>query len=480
MLSKSIRFKTTFVMFLSLVLFFIVIAIFSSKIIKNQFQQIEDQKVEENVQRLVDAYETNLENISTKLSDWSTWDDTYEFINDKNEAYIKSNLTDVTTENLKLDYMIFVNDKAEIVKYNGKEPPSDLDKLITNKEILITSGDIEEVKKGILKLESGFLMFASRPIITSQQQGPIRGSLIFASYLDKEEIDRLSQIVHLSSSIASLNENYAPDKDFIYGYSVIDDFFGTPAFQFRIKYPRDISRQGERTISYFLWAFLLSGSAFLLLIFTYLDKILISKITDLSNEVKYVGKNEEVKITQYKGGDEISILAESIDSAIKQLRAAEERFTVFMNNVPNVAWIKDSTTWKYLYVNKSWEDFFKRTIKEMVNQTDFDIWSKEIADSLRVHDEEVLKQGASSKIYEDVPDPSGNVHHWLVYKFSLTSNGKKLIAGIATDITDQKKHESDLMKKSSELEKMNQLMVGRELKMKELKDQIQKLTGGDK
>lgn len=47
------------------------------------------------------------------------------------------------------------------------------------------------------------------------------------------------------------------------------------------------------------------------------------------------------------------------------------------------------------------------------------------------------------------------------------------------DVTEKAKQEEVLKKKTVDLEKINNLMVGRELKMMELKKEIQKLKGGD-
>ena len=174
------------------------------------------------------------------------------------------------------------------------------------------------------------------------------------------------------------------------------------------------------------------------------------------------------------------LIVSAFKKATLDLESERIKFTSFMDNIPNVAWMKDPTTWEHIYINKAFESFFKKTLKEIEGKTDYNFWPKEVADNLRKHDEEVLKKGLSIKSYEDVPGPDRVLHHWLVYKFPLISNGKTLIAGIATDITDHKKHEQQLVDKSNELEKINQLMVGRELKMVELKNEIKKLKGGEK
>jgi PAS domain S-box-containing protein len=56
--------------------------------------------------------------------------------------------------------------------------------------------------------------------------------------------------------------------------------------------------------------------------------------------------------------------------------------------------------------------------------------------------------------------------------------GNRLLVDSFVDITEQKKSQEDLLKQNKELERINKLMVGRELKMKELKSEIKRLNGG--
>lgn len=57
---------------------------------------------------------------------------------------------------------------------------------------------------------------------------------------------------------------------------------------------------------------------------------------------------------------------------------------------------------------------------------------------------------------------------------SVSPWGDDGFATIFFDITDRKKMEDDLKEKSDNLEKMNRLMINRELKMVELKDDLKK------
>ncbi len=62
-----------------------------------------------------------------------------------------------------------------------------------------------------------------------------------------------------------------------------------------------------------------------------------------------------------------------------------------------------------------------------------------------------------------------------VSTYPVTMQGKKVVLGIARDITGRNKLEGELKKRNEELEKINKLAVGRELKMVELKKRVQEL-----
>jgi sensor domain CHASE-containing protein len=67
------------------------------------FVKVEKEDSERNVKRVLDAFTEIVNNLSIKASDWAKWDDTYRFIEDKNQDYIQSNLTDEALTDLKLN-----------------------------------------------------------------------------------------------------------------------------------------------------------------------------------------------------------------------------------------------------------------------------------------------------------------------------------------------------------------------------------------
>ncbi|NLB05432.1 MAG: hypothetical protein GX835_00460, partial [Desulfobulbaceae bacterium] len=71
------------------------------------FVQLEEAAATSNTQRAVQALERDIELLVPSATDWGTWDDTYKFITDGNEAYREANLNVLALESLKANLVAF-------------------------------------------------------------------------------------------------------------------------------------------------------------------------------------------------------------------------------------------------------------------------------------------------------------------------------------------------------------------------------------
>lgn len=134
------------------------------------------------------------------------------------------------------------------------------------------------------------------------------------------------------------------------------------------------------------------------------------------------------------------------------LRETEERFRAFMDNSPIVAFLKDPDGC-YSYVNGPFLRRFNLREDQVIERDDFELWPS-VASSLREHDQSVLAQDETVSLIESVPGADGQDAFWQVYKFPLKRGGGsgRYVAGVALDITENKKYEQKLEQYQSQLE----------------------------
>lgn len=130
------------------------------------------------------------------------------------------------------------------------------------------------------------------------------------------------------------------------------------------------------------------------------------------------------------------------------LRENKELLETVIDNTSSVVFIKDISG-RYLMINRQYEKLFHFGKSEIKGKTDHDIFPKEIADSVRHADLEVIKNKKLIEFEEDVPS-NGETRHYLSVKFPLLDQDEMVYAvcGIATDITDRKKSVEELKQKS--------------------------------
>jgi len=167
----------------------------------------------------------------------------------------------------------------------------------------------------------------------------------------------------------------------------------------------------------------------------------------------------------------------------KQTELELQKAYTIINKSPSVAFIwKNSEGWPVEFVTANVEKLFGCTAEELksgkvpytqcIHPDDLERVAEEVSqfssekgrsDFVHKPYRIVTKEGIERFVDEEttiIRDDEGNVTHYQ---------------GILTDITDRKQAEEELMKKTEELERFNKLAVGRELKMVELKKEINAL-----
>lgn len=124
------------------------------------------------------------------------------------------------------------------------------------------------------------------------------------------------------------------------------------------------------------------------------------------------------------------------------LRESEERFRLFMDNSPTIAWIKDDKG-RYVYLSRNLAERVG-VCEDSIGKTDADLWPPDVAEKFRKTDLAVLAAGCPVEATEETVAPDGSRSYWLSCKFPFRVSGRRYVAGIGLDITERKKVEEEL------------------------------------
>ncbi|BAP57945.1 hypothetical protein THII_3648 [Thioploca ingrica] len=302
------------------------------------FADIEVQRGEINVQRALNAMPNDLlDRLNRSTTDWSAWDDSYLFIQGLHPDFVESNLvSDRTFINLGLNFILFFDASGKIVFERALAP-------ITNEEMPIPDGFRDHIRpdslllhhsttqssqRGIILIPEPVLV-VSRPIVTNEEKGPIRGTLIFGRFLSSAVMHQISEKVRLPVDIYAFDDPEAPldiqqvrsrltttailvqplGDETTAGYTLLRDVYDHPALVMRITTPRNIYLQGSKTVLYIGIALVIAGVIFGHVTMILLDRIVLLRIARLGRDISHIyesgNSSDRVSV---RGNDEISDL----------------------------------------------------------------------------------------------------------------------------------------------------------------------------
>lgn len=153
---------------------------------------------------------------------------------------------------------------------------------------------------------------------------------------------------------------------------------------------------------------------------------------------------------------------------LNKLKLSQERLSKFMNASSDLLYILDKNL-DFVEINSKGLEIIGKERDEVVGKNIVDI-VPDVETSGRYEKHlEVLRTGKPYTIDHFIPHPVFGDKHFILKSFRV-GNG---LGVSAIDVTDLKKTEQKLKEKIKELRKLTNLMVGRELKMSELKSKIE-------
>jgi sensor domain CHASE-containing protein len=317
------------------------------------YAELELQHAETNATRMEKAFSQEVDNLQTGVWDWGVWDDTYEFVQTRDETYLDSNFTKETFLSLSIQLVAIVDRNHDLVYGQLFDPetetqieiPPTLAAALKQQTQLLDRSLEDPDLAGFIMLDGVPWLVASQAIVTSTSEGPVRGTFIMGRYFDEVTIAALAETTQLpiegflygnetlpedvstilpvleQSSDQIAVQNLSPET--VAFYASIPDLLGQPGIILKGVTEREIYSRGQDSVTFYLWFSLLMGLGVCLLIMLLLRSLVTARLHALSQQVSTIGQDSDerdvpIQVT-LSGQDVLAELADTINWTLQQL-----------------------------------------------------------------------------------------------------------------------------------------------------------------
>lgn len=460
-----------------LVLILVLLAI-SQFIFMSNYGDIETRYSNHVLNDEISKFNYTVSTMDHTAQDWAQWDDAYSFVSGGNPGFVSNNLPSNIFSRLNLNLIMFIDNNGRILyakaydidKNQYMNLPQNLTNL-NNESPLLQHGDLNGIK-GVVDFPEGPIILVSRPIVTSHEQGPVRGTLIMGRYLTQDELSSMVNIPNSTLSAVAYNDtgmssdfskvipslsNSSPQNVQVLGsnsiaaYYLINDIYGNPAVVLKSEMSRSLYKTYINTVFYFIGSILLIGLIFIVTILYSLDRNVLQRLDLLISEILDIGKRGDLKRhVTISGEDELTDLATSINSSLlalhkseKSLEESEKKYrSIFENTGTAMIIIEEDTT--ISLVNRTFERFLNLGKDEIEGEIRWiDIIVPADKDRVRgyhiIREDSNISQGIIPKTYEVMVNVGDDTRDFFATYDRIPGTKRSLISLI--DITDRKRAE---------------------------------------
>ena len=354
----SVRIKSLLVIGLTLLGLVGILYVSSRAILLDSYARLEERDTHQNIERALNAIADDLSTLNRTANDYAAWDDTYNFAADRNEEYLTANYSLSTFTNIRVSLLLITNTSGQILFSKSVDLETEQETTLPKRwqaevladDRLLRSGNDKNSLSGLILFPEGPLLIAVQPILQNASQGTPRGSLIMGRALDDHEIKRLSDTTRLALSLYRVDDPQLPtelqtaraaltepvsalvrplDESTVAGYAILKDIYDQPALILRLTLDREVYRQGQSSLSYFMLSLLIVGFVFGVVALLLLERIVLARLASLSADVTHIGEAGDFsgRVTA-AGRDELSHLAKSINDMLAALERLKRLFEI--------------------------------------------------------------------------------------------------------------------------------------------------------
>ncbi len=309
-----------------------------NRVIKPSLTQFERELAVAELERFNNTIEKELLYLNRTCADYAWWDDTYEFVLDKNETYKRINLLPQTYEENNINMILIINAHGELVfgewydldkkKYEKLPIEFSISKLALTHPLLSIE-NTKSGKYGIIFTNYGNVAVSANKILNSKVEGEPHGVFIMGKLLNDKYWENIKNQTMLEVSvypyierdkfIVSASSYAISDQKTIfmgegkdgklYLWDVINDIYGNPLLLIQLVHQQNILSASKNMQFQGVMGFILIMVIGIVALWWAIKKQIISPIQDLTQNIRNSTYRESITfLPNIEKNDEIALL----------------------------------------------------------------------------------------------------------------------------------------------------------------------------
>ena len=346
----------------SLIIGVVISVIVADNIFLTYIRNEEEKIVQQNYTNVSLILDSEKKVIERTQSDWTQWDETYDFIEGKDDAYIARNLGESTVKELNLYGMIFMDEGFNKV-YSDNSGNLDADdvcnKIISKVKTNTVLEDVtlDNMVSGITVIDDKVFLVSLAGITTSNGEADINGYLIMIRELDNKFVEYMENILNtkINIELGTTDSEYKGllyDKfalidtnikgDMLNSRAEIKNILDNNCITVSLEIERASYKKAVESFKIFIYMTIIIFVVTISMCVFGFNKLVIKRVLKLSKFVDKVMENNDVSLKlEVSGKDEISNLGNNINNMLEKL---DKSFTDIRKNDERLHLIMEATT----------------------------------------------------------------------------------------------------------------------------------------
>ncbi|HNY10672.1 MAG TPA: ATP-binding protein [Candidatus Wallbacteria bacterium] len=349
---KTILIIVMTTLILTLALSYIILTVASGS-----YRASERNFIDIDTQRIIAHINSMIRGFGERWYDYAAWDDTYNYIEKRNQTYIDSNYSRDRFNKLKVNLLIILNSKNEIVysalfdKEKSAVPPDFIKSILP----LCRFEKNDECKKGFIKLGEKIYIISVQPVTTTDLKAKPNGFFIAGRVFDDSVTNPIADELLVPVSIKPINsKNIEPDdismitksiaqkqvmahgygEGMVAGCSIINDVFNSPLLFLKIARKEINFDNFEIALGVLRMSIILASLVFGVVTMYFLHFNIVLRIGAISAEIKKLSAGNDISARiPVPGDDEISEIGRKINELLTARQNMEETVNIYKDHL---------------------------------------------------------------------------------------------------------------------------------------------------